>query len=169
MNLEKLVLPGLELEPYEYQEVLEDGALYIRARARLSADDVAHLRQLVQGATYFPVTRQGVSDEARDMRFGALPWSKEMDNIKQEITLIDRQHDEAPPFSVDITHVHSQNLQRRVEVLSGAFRRLVSILVTKNVLTMEEQAALVDFGRLEGSAIWLLDIEEMPDIDRHPL
>jgi len=64
VNLEKLVLPGLELEPYEYQEVLEDGALYIRARARLRSRARISLPEAGMAA-WWNGRRKGPGREAR--------------------------------------------------------------------------------------------------------
>jgi hypothetical protein len=70
-----LRLGGLDLEPYEYTEQLdEDGALLLAARCVVSAAMLQAVRDLRFSASPVEVVRVGVSDAPRRMRLDEYVW-----------------------------------------------------------------------------------------------
>jgi hypothetical protein len=96
----KLNIEGLseELEPVEYREDLDGGALAIHARVRVSRALGEALRRLWwesrTAEKYLNVVRVGLDEEPRQMRFGQPLWSQHDDHEKHEVILVDRAYDE---------------------------------------------------------------------------
>jgi hypothetical protein len=87
LNVEKLIVGGIELSPYRYKEEFDNDALVITARFETTAEEVAKLRSLPK---YFAVVRQGISAHEREMRYGGPLWSEKNGVINYQLTLVER-------------------------------------------------------------------------------
>jgi hypothetical protein len=75
---ERLIVDGLELEPYEYVEAVDDeGVVSLAARAFITD---SHLEWLSAHGDVAEVTRVGISPEPRRMRFSYV-WSERPDGM----------------------------------------------------------------------------------------
>lgn len=138
LKVDKLVLAGLTFQPYSYNEEFDGDALIIEAKVLLSEAQYDELTEFMKREGYFPVIRHGISDEPREMRFGATRWSKHQDGIKHELLLVEKSYDEAktrPRFTFAL------ELPRMREVIAehaGVLGALLTTLVNKGLLEAEE-------------------------------
>lgn len=93
-----LLVAGLTLEPYAYEERLDGEALVVTARVIIDRDQQDALFRQDDDERYFPVVRVGLSEEPRMMRMGRCLWSREQSVIRQELTLVDRAYDDEDPL-----------------------------------------------------------------------
>ena len=137
-RLDSLFVGGLSFQPYSYDEKFDGDALIIKAKVLLSETQYVELKQLVQGELYFPVVRQGISDEPREMRFGGTRWSKHEHGTKHELLLVEKSYDEAEGrssglFEPEMTHMQHM-IAGHVEILEELF----TTLINKGIFGAEE-------------------------------
>jgi hypothetical protein len=84
-----LVINGLEIHPYTYQEEIDPelNRLVIKARIFTSQTECLQLSSMAQAAKPVAVVRTGVQDGIRLMNLITGFWSQHPDGIKQEIGL----------------------------------------------------------------------------------
>ncbi len=136
LKIEKLVIDGWELSPYKYSEEFDSKVLTIHARVELTEADEGRLHKLPM---YFQVVRKGINDEAREMRFGQMLWSKKENDDKYRVglLLVDKALDEhgsrhglfEPQFG---------NLVATAAAARLGVAGLIEKLVAKGVLSSEE-------------------------------
>lgn len=139
LRIETLVLGDLRLTPHQYEEEIDDGALIIKARFRLSPQELDAARTLMRGGEYFPVVRKGINSEPRQMRLGRGLWSQDADAIKQELILVDQAIDTRKQASgrgaVDRLHIGPANVEAVLSEKGAALEELIEILTEKGVLS----------------------------------
>jgi hypothetical protein len=144
VKADKLIIGNLTVEPYFYEEGTQNDALFIIARARLTAEQAEPLRQMIirysmarPNEQYFPVVREGLSDEPRQMRFGGGAWSQRDGIVNQEITLVDRVYDEHGG-GVNLLTAQKARTDDNIVELSARLEELLSLLRAKHILTDDE-------------------------------
>jgi hypothetical protein len=134
----RLHISDLSVEPYTYEEEFEGHALIITARVALSDEDGRRLKDLIAGRNYYPVVREGVNDEVREMRFGQVPWSQHGDTTKYLLTLVERPFDDEGP-QPSLGEPQASNVERALASCVGIVDALLDTLVTRGILTGEER------------------------------
>jgi hypothetical protein len=167
LNLEKLQLGDLEYDPYLYEEDIDDeGILRIRARVRLSSDELAKLHNLSWTKDYFPVIRRGINAEPQEMRFATTLWSEHDGKIKYQIRLIARAYDDSHK-SMGLFQPEMQIMQRLLAENTESLLELLTVLKAKDVLTDTEYESIknVAEGRLR---LRIEKLSQVSDIDDWP-
>ena len=168
LNLESLVIDGLELHPYEYRESF-DTELMVIARVILTEEQVRFVRERQKAGAQFPVVRRGIDSKPRTMRFGQLLWSKHEEGTKYRLVLVDitaeKESDEGENGRRHLSFIDDIGQLRRALSFHIAFiRELRHTLVSKGVFSDQELEELMDRGQSRG---W--DVEQeffgMTDID----
>jgi len=131
---------GLSLRPLRYEEIIDDDALTISFRARLTSTETETLRGLQQFRAkddrYFLVVRRGVSDQPRRMRFGRVLWhALEGGDVEHEITLAEDVYDMTPRTAFRALAGEPQvgHLLSTVEQLLGERDALLDVLKSGGV------------------------------------
>jgi hypothetical protein len=143
LTIEKLIVGDIELEPYSYKEVFENGSLVIHARVLFTNEQKDALNKLKRDPErpYFPVVRQGIDNQPRLMRLGQTLWSRNDDEIKYQLVLVDKAYDDTKT-SPGILQPQFPIMQNMVATTVEYLLELTNLLVTKGVITAEEQKKL---------------------------
>lgn len=164
LQLEALLLGGVELHPYEYREQFsETGELTIWAKLVGSKQSALRLRALVKTHPSFPVVRRGIAEEPREMRFGVAEWSEHEGQIKYRVVLVDRDVDlsEHP----GLLRISEQNQRAALTYYMNLVERLADLLKRKGLLPEAEIEAAREAAREEPwqgrQEFW-----RVPDVDR---
>jgi hypothetical protein len=137
------------LTPYAYREESAAGnGIQINLKTSLASDETERLfsfRLTVGRAEeYFPVTRRGISDETRRMRFGWGRWSRHDGEDKVEVILVEDRVDESDPrVKRGLGDGFADSRARREIALGIGYRvALLDLLEEKGVFSKEEREAL---------------------------
>lgn len=160
--IDTLIIDGIELRPYFYEEHSDGPGIEVNARVRLSTEENQQLRKLIAAGEYHKVIRRGISDEPREMRFGAPIWSKDGDHVKHKIILIEKILDEIHGFmELDPTGF---NVRQQLSYIRGFVKSLSDMLSEKGIISAEEAEKLHEKA-LEEVADHHIDLYEAEDID----
>lgn len=89
LNLKELVVDGVVLKPYFYEEDVSAGRLVVHAKAAVTKKQETKLRSLIKKGGFFSVTRRGISDESKKMENRLLRWSESKDKNKYELSFVE--------------------------------------------------------------------------------
>jgi hypothetical protein len=97
-----VMVDGVELVPYAYEERAEHGAIVIDLKARMADPARTELQALITRhsedyPSYFPVLRRGLQETPRTMRFGKCTWSAHDGEFKNNIILVEDAYDRSEP------------------------------------------------------------------------
>lgn len=165
LQVQRLTLGDLAIEPYSYEERFVDDTLAISARALLSEAQHAEMKDLWQSTDVFPVIRYGIDDEPRQMRFGMCYWSRHDDGIKIDLQLAEKTAQD-PPSRIASAFAWMKPLIGQVAENNGLIDALLEVLIEEGVLT-GEQVSKTRGKALEG--LWdrryeLFRIEDIDDL-----
>jgi hypothetical protein len=125
-----LILDDLELKPYQYTEHADyDNNITIAARVVLSEEQYNALGKL---PIFIKVTRTGIDEEPREMELAELAWSKNGNEVKEEIRLFDKEKTPELPFLV-----WQRNLSRLAAEHSLILDELLAALTSNNIIGKE--------------------------------
>ncbi len=143
----ELVLDGLSLHPYTYEERAEAaGGIVISTHVRVDSAAreqlEAKLRAVhrVPGA-YFDVVRAGIQDTARRMRFGRCLWSEHDTDTKYDLTLVEKTVDDTSPPIPDF-YPELPNMRRDIALARNLISELLDSLVESGSLPAEGRSAI---------------------------
>jgi hypothetical protein len=159
-----LKVGGLELLPYSYKEKFDEDALIIEARVVLSESQYSDFKEVMKKTRYFPVIRQGITEELREMRFGETRWSKHEHGIKHELLLVDKSYDDIKKGAKGFFDPEMSRMQDMIAEDTEIIDELLSTLKNKGLLSLEE----VDSIRVKVSErVWdrKREFYRMKDID----
>lgn len=147
LNIEALVVDGIELHPYEYREEVVAGGLTVWAKMAGDQDDVLALRRTFHGRDAVSVERRGIEAGARRMRLGVGEWAERDDRILYRLVLLEESVDEgAHP---ELSRIRRDNGRAALGFYMNFAERLVQTLVGKGLLTEEEVAAVREAASFE--------------------
>lgn len=153
VRAEKLILDGhLELTPYRYEEaeaIPNSGVIEIVCRIRTTPQLTESLFKLMlQGPSYFPVIREGVSSEPRSMRFGQCTWSRDEESgvDKHNLFLMEEGYDSraTPAASVSFT---DSPVRGALAFEMEYFRGILDLLQEKGILSDAERTGAAQMAR----------------------
>ena len=134
-----VTIDGLDLRPNRYDERFAGERLEINLRTTLTQEQALHVQGLWIAGAPVTVTRSGISAETRSMELGWGPWSEaEGGSVKVELTLTD-------PGDSRLGRAFQPLIWNLRMAAGGARVRhdlLMSLLLTKGVITAEEADAL---------------------------
>jgi hypothetical protein len=163
LKITSLKIGKLKVQPYEYEETIEEDALIIKAKVKLSEAIHSELKSQQKSNNYFSVIRQGINEEPKKMRFGIGHWSKNKDIFKHEIVLIhERAEARVNPFKGIFQNIGQ--VQREVANTKAALDSLMNTLLEKNILSKTE-VDIMNNDRLEQSWDIFYDFFKVDDID----
>jgi len=134
LKVDNLLLNGLSFQPYSYHEKFSNDVLIIEAKVLLSEAEYSELRKLMIGKQYFPVIRQGISEETIEMRFGIVYWSRHENEIKHQLYLVERKYDEDDGQSRDLFQPEMNHMQHDIAKNIESIEGLMTVLVDKGFL-----------------------------------
>lgn len=137
-HIDSLTVGGVNFYPYSYKEEFIHDGLSIEAKVKLSEFEFAEVKKLIEKNDYFKVTRHGISEEPREMKFGLSFWSKHKETIKFEIILNEKKYFETKKIFLDQFFQRINNMSFYLAKQDGILKELLAILSTKKVLTNEE-------------------------------
>ena len=164
LKIEKIVINDIMVEPYLYGESIEKSsgnALEIQSAAEISKDTWQKIYDTDPGE-YFPVIRQGISEEEKQMRFGQILWSEYGDNIKCCFILIEKIYDD---FNKPISFLDPQvpNIKTNLLETIKIVENLLNLLSDKAVITNEEKKLVKSVNEEE---INVLAFNKVRDLDK---
>jgi len=168
LSIETLILGDFEGKPYLYQEEITDGSLYITALVKLTPNEFEKLKSVYFGDIYFPVIRQGINDEPREMRFGKIIWSKDEETIKFKIYLVDKKHDDNRGNRLGLLSPEMDNIQNMLAANVERFVALLNLLEKKNLLTSDEIKQVEEISDENFNSRYL-EFERVSDIDKYSI
>jgi hypothetical protein len=144
VKADRLTIDDLELEPYAYEEHLTNDAITIQCRVVVDAETSDRIERLMRMSDkrdheYFEVTRHGVEDAARTMRFGKCAWSRAGDTVKHRLFLVEKRFDERKPRPAigGLFHPELDNGLRRVAVAEAFSAALLDELTSAGAISQE--------------------------------
>lgn len=154
---------SIELAPYYYEELIDQEAIVITARFRISCDQQDEVFKIGEKSRYFPVVRVGVAEETLSMRIGKCIWSYDEDGgVKQELILVQDVYDD--PGHRPFLGLFEPELIRIEDYLikqSNVLAELVKLLHDNGVLGDERTNDLCsrcdEFGGLRLRDFWRVD------------
>ncbi|MBX7174389.1 MAG: hypothetical protein K1X72_25680 [Pyrinomonadaceae bacterium] len=164
LTLEKLLIGNLELKPYYYNEEFKNNCLFITALVKLTTDEFEKLKSIYFGDIYFPVIRQGINEEPKDMRFGKCIWSKNEEIVKFKIYLVDKNLDNEDESKLGLFEPELSNLKNMLVVNMEKLGNLLKVLEKKNLLTSEEIEQIKEISD-EDYNVRFLHFSQVVDID----
>ena len=162
LNIEKLIIAGIETTPYKYSEDFDDG-LIITANIRVPKTDIKKLEEATQKTTYFEVVRKGISDEVKIMRFGKIYWSVDGDFEKQHLTLAEESYDKKDE-SMKPKFLEPSIVQRELIHLMSLNDGLIDLLIANNIIT-SEQLKLIKQNAVNNKDKYYKQLFRVMDID----
>jgi len=138
LHVDSLTVGGLNFYPYSYKEEFIHDGLSIDAKVKLSEFEFAEVKKLIEKNDYFKVTRHGISEEPREMKFGLTFWSRHKETIKFEIILNEKKCFETQKNFFDQSFQRISNMSLLLAKQDGILKELLAILISKNLLTNEE-------------------------------
>lgn len=168
LTIETLILGSFEVKPYLYDEEINDGSLFITALVELTPDAFEKLKTIYFGDIYFPIIRQGINAEPKDMRFGKVIWSRDEESIKFKIFLVDKEYDNKNENTLGLFQPEMRNIKNMLATNIEGFNTLLKILKEKNLLTSDEieQVKKVNDEDFNSRT---LEFERVSDVDKYPL
>jgi hypothetical protein len=158
---ELLVIGEFELEPYFYEERVDDDAIVITARAKMTVEQQDAILCLDEESEYFPVVRVGLSSTPLVMRLGRCIWSRADYGIKQEIVLVERCYDDHQMSWVRLHDLESRHAQDYLVRFGQVVNSVVEALVENGALRREQLDSVRDdlseLGSLSARDFWRVD------------
>jgi hypothetical protein len=161
INVKTVYLENIRLSPYHYFEEFDDkGHLSITMRVELNDEEERSLRDL---PLYFAVTREGISVDPLDMRFGQIIWSQSHDKYKLHLNIVDKRVDDGG-INRGLFSPTMGNME--VAISKGALRldSILEKLVEKNVITLEEKEEILTPNKT-ALALKTRQLDRVDDID----
>lgn len=165
-TIETLRLKDFAVKPYFYEEEFKDDCLFVTAFVRLTSDEFDQLKTIYFGDIYFPVTRKGINDEPKEMRFGKIIWSKDEDIIKFKIYLVDKQYDTGRGVSLGLFEPEMSNVKHTLADNTEKLAALLRMLEEKSLLTSEEIERVKTVSDKDYNSR-MLEFERVKDIDKY--
>jgi len=165
LKIEKLIIEGKEFYPYEYSEDFYDDTLRIDAKVKISSDEINKMiiEKIKKNEIYFPVIRKGVSDEEKLMRFGTIFWSKNNDDYKYDIVLVEKKYDEIERFKNNF-NIKNSNVDHLVAYISNYLDEITKLLINKKILSNKEIETIENKSK-EKEIEKIIDLYKVDDID----
>lgn len=138
LEVTSLKVGGLDLHPYSYEEKFDEDALIIEAKVVLSKSQYSDLKEIMKKTRYFPVIRQGINEEPREMRFGVTRWSEHEQGVKHELLLIDKSYDDIKKGFKGLFDPEMSRMQDVIAEDAEILKELISTLTNKGLLSIEE-------------------------------
>jgi hypothetical protein len=135
LKIQKLILSGKEFFPYDYSETFDDCGLMISAKIKTKINLNKFIVEKNKNEYYFPVLREGISNETKTMRFGQIFWSQNKDDYKFDLVLVEKEWDDK---KLDYSHSRNINKERSLAFLINYIDELTDFLVLKNLISSEE-------------------------------
>jgi len=146
LELQALLLEGVELHPYEFRESFIGEGLALRAKLVGTHEDLERVRELVRTHEVLRVVRLGIQDAPREMRLGVAEWSPFEEGIKYRLVLVD--HETSEEMRAVLARIEEENARAALGYYENFVERLVDLLVQRQVVTPEEVAALREAARV---------------------
>lgn len=165
LKLQSLCINDLVLYPYFYEEEFDCDDLSIKSRVMVTPEQDARLRLLMKEDSSFQVTRRGISDSTREMRFSnTILWSRHGNNFKYEIILVDRSYDERDRPLARLFQPQMSRMQSAVAAQAEMVDAILEALITRKYLT---QGDVAEMRKKAAERIWdrRREFFEVGDID----
>jgi hypothetical protein len=162
-----LIVNGIDTQPHHYEERIQENGISISCRVKVSPEVAEQLWQMwISGEppNYFPVVRQGISDEPRQMRFGRCTWSEHEDGVKYELVLVDRTVDESGEPFRGFNEPELSNVMSMAASTTALVAALLDELGATALLT-DEQIARVREKAQEGYSRRAREFFRVNDVD----
>jgi hypothetical protein len=171
LNPTEVVLDGLTLHPYKYEERAEQDGIVIQQRVSVDAArrEELEIRLRVddhEPGRYFDVVRVGLQENPRTMRFGRCFWSEQGDETKYALTLVEKSIDDAKPEPFPEFYPEIPNMRSELALLRNLMTELLNSLVESGSLSPEQRSAIEDRANV---GMWTRHwaLFKLDDIDKH--
>ena len=171
LNIEKLIIGDLELEPYEYGEeynstIQQDEYLQIDVKSEVGYSEFMKL--YTSESKYFKVIRKGINENPVDMRFGKVIWSdlEDTEKIKIDFRLVEKVYDDNTENSLGFNQPEVNHLIEKTAYKNKVFDILINHLIDEDILS---KAKLEEFKEEAQEAMpdEAFKFVEVNDIDRY--
>jgi hypothetical protein len=168
VKIETLIVDGMPLKPYKYEETFDEHILEIETRVLMSEEESNQfLEKVVERgrakAWYFPVIREGLNNTPREMRLGVFGWSKHEHGIKYDLLILDREYDTKSP-GTDLETEIKINTQNMTAATAELLDHTLAMLVQKGLVSIEEVQALRELAE-ERRLHRRMELRRVDDVD----
>jgi hypothetical protein len=153
---------GLELRPYRYEELEEDGSLSVGVRVLLSGNQLEKFKLLIQQGPYY-IVRRGRDENRRRVWISIDGWSTAVDGTKYQIIFTDYREDK----ELDLRYIDRlYNLIPLVIKQEYIIEQLSSLLIQKGILTKEEYKPIEELTP-KRNEVKELELYRVDDLDKY--
>lgn len=137
LNIESLIIAGVETYPYVYSEKYDGDSLIINAKIKTPYEQLKKIKEKTDGKDYFEVIRKGINEETKMMRFGKVIWSKHENFAKQDLVLVEKNYDDNNRKE-GFNYPEIGNMMETLAYTNIFIKEISNLLVSKGVLSNEE-------------------------------
>lgn len=165
LKLDRLVINGFEIKPYEYSEEYSDG-IVINTKWKISKDDKATLREAIDRQRYFKVIRHGICEKEIEMRFGKVLWSDDNGYIKEDVVLVEKVYDDNKEPMRGFCQPELSNIMEMLVKTESLNNCLIDLLVSKGAITSSELESIKEKAKQEEDKLFK-EFFKVDDIDTY--
>lgn len=179
LEIKKLVIDDLELEPYEYEEeyipiLQQNEYLKIHFKAKVNYSKFMKLfnsdlnSEPNSEPKYFEVTREGINDNIVNMRFGRIIWSnlEDTEKVKIDIYLFEKFYDHNRENSLGKKQPKFDNLIDKTVYKNKLFDILIDYLIDEDILSKAKFKELKEKAK-EKRNEGIFELREVSDVDKY--
>jgi len=163
--IDRLCIDDLVLHPYLYDEEFDGDDLSIRMRVMVTPEQDARLRMMMKNEGHFSITRHGINDVPRVMRFSdTILWSRHGNRFKYEVVLVDKGYDERDRPLARLFQPQMSRMQSSVAAQAEMVEVMLETMVTRKYLT---EGDVAEMRKKAAERVWdrRREFYEVADID----
>lgn len=163
LKIEKLKIDDLEFKPTLYKESIEESrgnALIIESVIETTVELFQKIEDNIQKEVFL-ISRQGISNKEKNMRFGEFVWSRHDDKIKFVITLVETIYDEYGR-SIGFLEPQFTNIQKKLLQNSKKIDYLISLLSDNEIISKDN---LDELKKIDEGFTSFLPLNQVKDLD----
>ncbi|GAB4309742.1 MAG: hypothetical protein Kow0019_07090 [Methanobacteriaceae archaeon] len=166
LNIKQLIINKIKLDPYWYEEVIEEDRgdkLAIKANIIIKEKDLQEIKEWMSQDKYLNVVRSGISNKMKEMKLEKVLWSKDVNNtIKCHLTLIEKfdgDYKYPDSFSAEF-----KNINKILSESVNTMESLVELLASKKIISNSE---LENIKKNHKTSLNLINLYEVEDLDEY--
>jgi len=141
LAVESLQIGDITVSPYKYNDEFSKESLICNFCFDVDAETYKYVRNL---PIYFSVTRKGISDVPRSMRFGLVVWSSEDEQTyRLKATLVEENYDK-DQTNQGLMEPMFSNVMEQLAITTIRLSKLLNLLESKGILTKEEAKNIIE-------------------------
>ncbi|MGC9516649.1 MAG: hypothetical protein ACP5C3_03005 [Methanomicrobiales archaeon] len=166
LKIESLMINNTKLNPYSYEEVIEESIgdkLLIKANSLIQEKEFKKIEEWLNKDMFISVVRLGISENIKEMKLSKILWSKNnAKSIKCHLTLIEKL--EADFKYPDNYSAEFKNIQKILSNSSKNMDILIKLLLDKKIVSSSE---IREIKKDINDGVNIIDLYQVDDLDHY--